>query len=141
MKSRVGGARGAGILPPVKRTAIICAWLASLVAAYLAGRADGPELGAYPPPMAAARDLETDVPEPGRPTAPGLGSQGAGNDLIARAESLVAEGRPYEALAVLDRFFEGTLVEATERYSQALFLLSDEASFCTGMTYDVNGGR
>jgi NAD(P)-dependent dehydrogenase (short-subunit alcohol dehydrogenase family) len=25
--------------------------------------------------------------------------------------------------------------------AMALFLLSDEASFCTGMTYDVNGGR
>ena len=25
--------------------------------------------------------------------------------------------------------------------AMAIFLLSDEASFCTGMAYDVNGGR
>lgn len=31
--------------------------------------------------------------------------------------------------------------EPREVAAMALFLLSDEASFCTGMTYDVNGGR
>ena len=31
--------------------------------------------------------------------------------------------------------------EPHEVAAMALFLLSDEASYCTGMTYDVNGGR
>lgn len=56
-------------------------------------------------------------------------------DAIAAAEALVSEGRPYDALEVLAAYFQATHPEATERYSQALFLLSDLRQ----MTGEVEG--
>lgn len=44
---------------------------------------------------------------------------------MVHAEGLVAEGKPYEALAVLEEFFAGNHSQGTEYYSRALFLLSD----------------
>jgi len=121
----------------VKRTAIIAVWLASLAAAYLAGLAgagssDSGQGEASPRSVGTAArktheaqiGIGSDVPER-RGTA----------DPLTRAEALVSEGRPYEALDVLDEFFQLTHPEATERYSRALFLLSDLRQ----MTGEVEG--
>jgi hypothetical protein len=111
----------------VKRTAIIAVWLASLAAAYLAGLAGAgrPESGqGSATPSAAGTALPAPVRSPIR-TAPAAQDTGGTADPLTRADALVAEGRPYEALDVLDEFFQSTHPEATERFSRALFLLSD----------------
>ncbi len=116
----------------MKRTAIIIAWLASLVAAYLAGQS-GMTVSGSPPPVASVADIPTDLAYgPGtRPsTASDASSDGSydrddGVDLIARAGDLLRDGRPHEALAVLAVYLEGPHDETSERHSRALFLLSD----------------
>jgi len=118
--------RGAGILASVKRTAIIIAWLASLIAAYLAGQA-GSGASSGSDVRAITHSAGTSgISEPGvrRETDAG-NSPGAGDDLIAEAEALVREGRLHEALAVLATFLQDVDDQTSERYSQALFLLSD----------------
>ena len=109
----------------MKRTAIIAAWLASLVAAYLAGQAGigrapaGLPDAARPVPE-TSQDLSARM-EPARTASAPVPAV----DLIAQAEALVTEGRPYDALEILAEYFRATHAEATERHARALFLLSD----------------
>ncbi len=110
----------------MKRTAIIAAWLASLIVAYLAGQAGGgrpsaglpDSLDRTPDADSARIQSPTDLPR----VSP---VSDAAEDLITRAEALVTQGRPYDALEVLTGYFQATHVEATERHGRALFLLSD----------------
>ena len=118
----------------MKRTAIIIVWLASVAAAYLAGQAG---LGLSAPDKSFADAAPSSTHAMGLPDlsdAAGqasaartrLGKADAANaDLIARAEALVSEGRPHEALAVLAAYLENSHAETSERHSRALFLLSD----------------
>lgn len=120
----------------MKRTAIIILWLASLVAAYLAGQA-ARDMSVSDRSVADAASMpipSTAVPgltEGGRRAATVRMDPAAPNDPlsaadpISRSEALVSEGRPYEALAVLTAYLENTHAQASERHSRALFLLSD----------------
>lgn len=118
----------------MKRTAIIIAWLASLVVAYLLGQGGIGKSGSETPGVPAAvagtvaADPELAVVSPAEGSAREKGApedRKSDTDLIARAEALVRDGRPHEALAVLAAYLQGTHADSSERHSRALFLLSD----------------
>ena len=114
-----------GILPPVKRTAIIIAWLASLAAAYLAGLSGSGPASREEMPSGAMTDSASEYPVAAPLTRGPTESGSSVPDLIGQAEDLVREGRPQEALAVLVSYLQATPEQGSETYSRALFLLSD----------------
>lgn len=111
----------------MKRTAIIIAWLGSLVAAYLAGQSGlgTPTPQALPAAAAARPPGGADTHAAVLPAATEPGAAASAVELLARAEGLVREGRPHEALAVLATYLQGAADESSEQHSRALFLLSD----------------
>lgn len=129
MERRVGDDEGPGILPTVKRTAIITAWLISMIAAFMVGRTSlhdpraelqGPVASTAPGTRQASEEIATGL------SAHAVTMEASGvADPIAEAQVLVAEGRPYDALSVLSRYLAYTDAKASERYATALFLLSD----------------
>ena len=127
-----GGIRRAGILPPMKRTAIIAVWLVSLGAAYLIGRlAERSEISAIGLPAAGERLLAEQVlreralegadvalTQEGLEVSSGV--PGRSPDLVGQAEALVAEGRLYDAIEILQQYLRDEVHDAV-----ALFLMSD----------------
>jgi predicted aspartyl protease len=107
----------------VKRTAIIIAWLASVLLAYLAGRSDVRPSGATDPIAVGGAVAPVALVPSVNPAAEA--EERSVLDAVAEAEALVRDGRPHDALVVLASYLEGGHIEADERYSRALFLLSD----------------
>lgn len=120
----------------MKRTAIIAAWLASLIAAFLAGRAGIDAVDARTEAVSSVTAIQRLRFDTG--AGPGAGDQSGPlktPDPVALAQDLVGEGKPHDALALLADYFAGNHSPGTEHFSQALFLLSDLKQ----MTGEVEG--
>ena len=95
----------------------------------------------------AIRSLDTDAAR----AAPGVLAVYTGDDLAAagigtlkllESDTAMVRAVPPEILeGIIGQIPVGRLGKTDEIAAMAIFLASDEASFCTGMCYDVSGGR
>lgn len=113
----------------MKRTAIIIAWLVSVLLAYQAGQAgfgrsaNAPSGGELTP--LADQQGAAPVRQPAALATVNPAAAAVADDLLDGAGALVREGRPHEALTMLATYLEGAPTTASENHSRALFLLSD----------------